>query len=355
MLTVSQIIRELRGKYPADHVLFLKFHDLAIQFRTNETRLIRALQYYFNPFISEKEENALLITAHQAEPPEFESEFLTKPPDPGKNRIKEEYFDLPDGRVVRKRLTSMIFIFGGDEHLAIGPCLANDNQVINFINNRLIAHMLEKGCLLGHAAGILLGKKGMAIAGVAGAGKSTLALKCVSLGASFVSNDRLLLERSDGGPLVMRGVPKLPRVNPGTVLNNPDLESVVPLEERRRFLELPASKLWDLEHKYDVPIGEVFGPDRFVLKAPVDAIVILNWRREKATPVIGRVDLSQRLELLEALIKSEGLFYIHSDASAPRDNTHQGYLDLLRGTETIEISGGVDFDVAASKCLEILK
>ena len=65
-----------------------------------------------------------------------------KTPDPGKTKIKEEYVDLDDGRIVRKRLTGMLFVFGGGQNVAVGPCGANLNQVINFINNRYIEWLL---------------------------------------------------------------------------------------------------------------------------------------------------------------------------------------------------------------------
>lgn len=41
-------------------------------------------------------------------------------PDPGKSKVKEEYADFPDGRLVRKRLTGMVFVFGEGDHLAMG-------------------------------------------------------------------------------------------------------------------------------------------------------------------------------------------------------------------------------------------
>ena len=61
-----------------------------------------------------------------------------KDPKPGKSKIKEEYGDLEGNRLVCKRLTGMVFVFGGETNLALGPCLVNSNLVVNFINNSRI-------------------------------------------------------------------------------------------------------------------------------------------------------------------------------------------------------------------------
>ena len=64
------------------------------------------------------------------------------------------------------------------------------------------------------------------MAGFSGAGKSTLALHVMSLGATFVSNDRVMVAETpanDSGAPMMYGVAKHPRINPGTAMNNPDL------------------------------------------------------------------------------------------------------------------------------------
>ncbi len=79
--------------------------------------------------------------------PEVGLAYIPKEPDPGKPRVKEEYLDFPDGRLVRKRLTGLVFAFNQTEHYALGPCLANLNQVVNFINSRLIQHALARGAL----------------------------------------------------------------------------------------------------------------------------------------------------------------------------------------------------------------
>ena len=220
-----------------------------------------------------------------------------KEPDPGKTKIKEEYANLADGRIVKKRLTGMVFVFGGDRHVALGPCVSNDNQVVNFINNRFIEFLIKGGCLLFHAAGIAWKGRGLAISGFSGTGKSTLALHIMRSGTDFISNDRVLVERSVQ-QLTMYGVAKMPRVNPGTVLHNDLLRSVIPAVERRKFEALPREELWNLEHKYDAIIDECFGLEKFKLSCPMTGLVVLNWKRMDAPCDVRPVNLNRRRDLL---------------------------------------------------------
>ncbi|MHB8988710.1 MAG: HprK-related kinase B [Desulfobulbia bacterium] len=348
----QEMVQRLRMEFPAALQLVLAFDDCKIGVRTNSPELTDALREYFSDFLSDLPSWDMLITAHEAKPPELPHAFTAKEPDPGKNKIKEEFVDFVDGRVVRKRLTGMVFVFGGEDSLAIGPCLANANQVINFINNRFISWKLRQGCLLGHAAGIGLHGCGLALAGFSGMGKSTLALHLMSRGTNFISNDRVLL-REDPAGLFMYGVAKLPRINPGTALNNPDLAGVIPPQDRKRFVGLAPEALWSLEHKYDVFLDHCFGPGRFTLAASMAGLVILNWQRSQAPTVAREVDIRQRRDLLPAFMKSAGLFFL-PEHGEEIDHSEEAYLERLVKTRVYEISGGIDFDRACDACLGIL-
>lgn len=351
--TCADLIDALRRDYPARHSIFLLFEKCSIEVRINNLDLVDKLKRYFKPFVSGSlQQTDMVITVHQAEV-EFDTAYTVKQPDPGKTKIKEEYVDLADGRIVRKRLTGMHFIFDGEHNLAVGPCLENDNQVVNFINNRFIEWKLKQGCLLGHAAGVTHKDHGLALAGFSGMGKSTLALHLMSRAARFVSNDRLLIER-DGESCKMSGVAKLPRVNPGTVLHNNDLDSVIPADQRRQFAQLTADKLWALEHKFDADIEECFGPDRFVLSAAMTGLIILNWQRDQGSVHVNRVNLAERPDLLPAFMKGTGLFYLPK-GDEPRDFPAASYLEMLRDVTVIELHGGIDFERAADICMDFLE
>ncbi len=350
---VDEVIPPTAKDAPMVGAMVLGFGECAIKVQSNHEPLLAELSQYFDQFVVNSDTPAqMTVTTIEQEPPVIDLDLMVKQPDPGKTKIKEEFYDLADGRLVRKRLTGLIFLFGKDTHLAIGPCLKNSNQVINFINNRLIQWELDRGCLLAHAAAVTSGGKGMALAGFSGMGKSTLALHMMSLGADFVSNDRLLVKNSGPGAW-MTGVAKLPRINPGTALNNPDLATVMPEKDRIRFAGLPPEELWPLEHKYDVDIEACFGPGRFTLDHAFDALGLLNWQRDGGPLQVREIDISRRLDLLEAFKKSPGLFFIE-DGQA-RDYSDEAYIKVMKNVVVYELSGGADFIQAAGICLDKLR
>ena len=354
VLQRKALVARLREAYPTPFEVDLAFGPCRITVAVNEQRMARALSDYFKPFAAAAGDSDIYITAHHAPEPDLPVSFIVKPPDPGKTKIKEAYADIPGGRIVRKQITGMVFIFGGQENLAIGPCLENMNQVINFVNNRFIEWRLCRGGLLGHAAGIMVDGRGMALAGFSGAGKSTLSLHIMSQGATFISNDRLIISSSDNG-VQMYGVAKMPRINPGTALNNPDLKTVIPPDERQRLSDMESDDLWDLEQKYDAMIDDCFGSGRFVLQAPMAGLVILNWKRGETGFFVRRVDLSQRRDLLPAFMKPVGLFFSsHKDCVMP-EPTEDNYIQLLAKTRVWEFGGGVDFDAAAKQCMMLCR
>jgi HprK-related kinase B len=179
----------------------------------------------------------------------------------------------------------------------------------------------------------------------------------MSRGALFVSNDRLLVDAGspEAGGLRMSGVPKLPRINPGTALNNPDLAVVVPDEDRARFLGMEVDELWALEHKYDVLLDQCFGAGRFVLQAPMQGLVVLNWKRGGGDTNIRFVKADERPDLLPAFMKPAGLFSLPRNGDASwRDPGLEAYAQVLSRCDLIEVSGGVDFERAADFCIEYL-
>ena len=371
-MRVSDLAERFRTRFPTRERLVVRLGECLIEVRTNSAPLADELRRYFHSFLSDSDRADIRITAHDAPVAELaldlDLDYLVKTPDPGKTKVKEEWCDLEDGRVVRKRLTGVHFLFGHGWNAAVGPCLENPNQVINFVNNRFIEHKLNRGALLGHAAGVCLdagdGLRGLAMAGFSGAGKSTLALHVMSLGAEFVSNDRVMVDDRPGTP-DMFGVAKHPRINPGTALNNPDLAGVVPPEERARFEDLPTEELWELEHKYDALIEECYGTGRFRLDAPLSGLVILNWRFGAGPCSVAAFDPAERPDLLPAFMKSTGLFYLPdsgvcpepspgADVAACGDQPPERYAEVLSKAACIEFSGGVDFDTAARVCMDFL-
>lgn len=321
---------------------------------TNEPRLRERLSLYFHDHLTRSHAPPdFRIVAVEAPVAEVQIALVEKAPDPGKTRVKEEYHDFRDGRLVRKRLTGMVFAFGGWLHVAYGPCLANDNQIVNFVNNRYMQWRLQQGYVLCHAGAVAREGRALALCGTSGAGKSTTALALVRAGLDFVSNDRTLLKPRDGG-VELLGIPKHPRVNPGTLVHNPMLRGLLSEREREDFLSMPPDELRRLERKYDVLIDQVVGPGRFPLQADLHALVVIAWDGDGPAR-IRAIDLAERLDLLAHVVKSPGLFYEPDQAASDVDLSPEAYLDVLRRRPIYEITGSRDFRAARDLCLRALE
>jgi HprK-related kinase B len=285
--------------------------------------------------------------------------FRDWPREAGKAGQKEQFFDLRDGRVVFKVRTQMQFLIGKGALLAAGPCVANANQIINFVNSQYISQRVHEKWALCHAAGVAHGERGLGIAARAGAGKSTLALHLLSSGLSFVSNDRLLIKRTERGP-ELAGIPKMPRVNPGTLLNNPDLRGILTPEREQQLASLTHEELWGLEEKYDVLVDRVYGKGRTIYRAALAGLVVLNWSfRNVGQPAEFRpVNLAERADLLDLVRKSPGVF--HRDASGENvqgsaEPDAEAVLEAAAGVRVWEATGSPQFDVGVRFCRRVLE
>jgi HprK-related kinase B len=147
----------------------------------------------------------------------------------------------------------------------------------------------------------------------------------------------------------MYGLAKLPRINPGTALNNRSLRSVLPPEQLEELQQVDQEDLWGLERKYDVDVTEIFGGDR-IAPGPVTmrGLVVLEWSRKASGAGFSRMRVKDRPEALDSCMKSPGLFYLPPDgapAAGRRD-----YLELLGDCPLLLAEGGVDFSSAAAEC-----
>ena len=214
----------------------------------------------------------------------------------------------------------------------------------------------HRGWLICHAAGLVYQGRGLGIAGFSGGGKSTLMLQLLADDAvSYLTNDRLFIRAGQDG-IEACGIPKLPRVNPGTIVHNPKLHDLIPGRQREALLKMPPQQLWELEDKYDVYVDRVYGEGRIVQEAMLAAFLILNWQRDAGEDLtVEAVDPAQRPDLLAALMKSPGPFYQYPDGHFQRDTDEfdePAYLDTLRHVVVYEARGRIDFSDMARRCIE---
>ncbi|EMI56279.1 HPr kinase [Rhodopirellula sallentina SM41] len=367
--SLSTVAEQLTdGVEIAGESVVLGLDDFLIRVRSNSVALLQGLRRYFAHVVVERDEGVradCTVLAIESGATDLGLSFVDWKREPGKSGRKDSYVDLAEndqgvGRLVRKVRTGMLFLQSETHRIAHGPCLANDNQVINFINCQYMNWLQQRGSVICHASAIAMDGRALAIAGFSGGGKSSLMLRLMELaGTRYVTNDRLFLESNATGEIQATGIPKLPRVNPGTIVSLSSLRPMLDETQIETYESLSPEHLWQLEQKFDVDVTKVYGSDRITLQSPMRDLLILNWdRTSDATCRIEPVDLRERPELLKAVTKSPGPFYVDARGQFQRDDVKQEiatYQDLLDRVDVWEASGKVDFDMATQTCQSILR
>lgn len=295
---IKKNVQQFEGVYQFDDVVFVV--------RSNEQKLIHALEAYFKEWIKKDakyDSDAVIVQAYNGEKYSEDYDFQDYY-EVGKKRVKEQFYDEAGYRVVLKTKTGVRFASGNNEWIAFGPLLAYSNQLINFMNAIFMEIKLQNQSLLFHAAGVYEGANGIVIAAKSGKGKSTTSLKLLNASYGFVSNDRVVITKLNTG-YKMIGVPKHPRVNPGTLLNNERLKHI--LKSPERFEKLSTQEIWDFEEKYDVLVDEVYGAKVFKLSANAKALLIIDWGDSNSPTSLKKLNLSARPDLLPAIMKTPSL------------------------------------------------
>jgi len=315
---------------------------VALRVLTNDEVVRRELETYFRAYVcSENTPGQAVIKLVQGAI-DLGSEWRDVGREPGK-RIKEAVRDVPGGRLILKRATGVVMALQPGQAIAIGDLRNNSNQGINLVNACFAGIVMQRGHLLLHASGVTRSGRAVALAGPPGAGKSTASLHLVERGFRFLSNDRVLARR---GPdrVEAIGYPKLPRVNPGTLLNHPRLRALLDPSEREALSALNADELWRLERKSDVNLDEVYGAGTVDLQGELCALVLLRWRVDGEAFQSRRLDSAEALAALPLYYKDLGAFDLGRPIRAERSvDRRAAYSELLDGLTVIEVRGRWDF------------
>ncbi|HHT00935.1 MAG TPA: HprK-related kinase B, partial [Thiomicrospira sp.] len=285
--------------------LDITVHQQVYRIRSNNQRLLELLETYFHNLT--EWQNANIEHENLTEIHVYETEQLTDlikqtqwidwKRDGGKIGRKDAVLDTEfEGqklRLLHKVKTGKLFLQPAPSQaesqtlipLALGKAQANSSQIINFILTQYLNQHLRQNWQLGHCSGMQLNQKGLAFAGLSGGGKSTLMLHLLNQAEHFISNDRLLLKRQNSR-LIMRGIPKQPRINPGTIVHNPRLHTLMTDQERHEYLALPTETLRAIEKKYDAPVHHLYHENCYLSESPVDALFILNWQSNSDEPTL---------------------------------------------------------------------
>ena len=195
--------------------------------------------------------------------------------------------------------------------------------------------LLDRGGAMLHSSALVRDGRAFAIVGESGSGKSSVAVRLLERGFDFLSNDRLIVRAGRPG-IVAYGLPKLPRVNPGTLLAGDRTRAVVDPENRRRYEKMPKKELWNVEHKHDLDVMNTLGR-RWVPYAPLELAVVLNWRYGGERFTFEPVDSGRALESFRAAAKTFGPFDLHLDERS--DNALRA---VARAVPVFRVTGSIN-------------
>jgi HprK-related kinase B len=338
----------LEGETPipatAGLVLHLTLRDVPVTVRTDSPQLHDILSSYFAQFIAPaSDDEGRLVCALQGQP-DIDASRLRDLPRRGGKPPKESYYDTERGRVIVKKQTGMVIYSDGPTRIIVGDVLSHSNQVINAVEQVYMEEHIDRDFFLLHAAAVARSpQSGILIASPSGGGKSSAALAAVGAGLKFMSNDRVLVTvTQDGARLV--GVPKKPRINPGTALALPQLRSLLAPEERDRYERMDPNELWDIESKLDVDVERVYGPGTLLLEAEMRLVFLLAWSPRSSDPVFTELGVDDAVVQMAQHLVSEGP-YRPDVRPVPGEQTIRA---ILRRTRCLKVTGGVNLPAFAS-------
>ncbi len=313
-----------RAMRPVSVTLHLQFPDYRVDVETNSLRLAGRLQSYFSEYLATTSTPPDAIVRAIVGAAEYDAAKMrvwSRPTTP--NRApKESYYDHDGVRYILKNRTGLLITLGETGASITGALEENANQVINLIGTIFGISLLERGYAMVHASAVVDARKGgeaTVFLGNSGSGKSSLALQLIERGGyDFLSNDRVLM-RANNGKVSVAGLPKKPRVNPGTLLASASLSRLVPRPRRRVYEQLPREELWQLEEKTDIDIEQELGA-RSRLAAELGRVYSLEWRPSGNGFEQHELDADGALNSLLATVKDFGPYDLHG---AERDHLPQ--------------------------------
>jgi HprK-related kinase B len=335
------VLRDVLAARAAPHTLALRFVDVPVRVFTDDAGVSAGLARYYAPWVVEDvEREAPTVTLLQGDVASGDG-FADIVRADGK-RVKEAVRELDGGRLVLKRQTGVVMGIWPGRAVAAGDVCRNLNQAVNLVNHLYAADLMARGYRLFHAAAVVRDDSAIVLAGVPGAGKSTASLHFVEAGWRFLSNDRVLARVTADGVVEVRGYPKQPRVNPGTLVHHPRLAGLLEPEDRRALLAMPPAELWALERKCDVDLDALYGAGTMLLASRMTMLVVLRWRPARAEPAtFRRLAEPELLDAVPLVAKDLGAFGIGAAATQPATDA-AAYVELMRRLPVHEACGGMD-------------
>jgi HprK-related kinase B len=345
-------LASVRRTYRPDRAFGLLIGGVPIAVDTDAPRIAERLREYFAPYAAPRTpSDPAMPVVHliQGEPLFDAAKLRDVPRRLREQGVKEAFYDADGFRVVVKRRTGVTIYVAEPDHYVVGDLVRNFNQAVNIVMGVYAKAMSRRGYIMLHASAIVGDVDGVAFASASGFGKSTVALALVERHQHLVTNDRLFARASAAGLVEMVGVPKKPRVNPGTLLRLPSLSPLVTDEERARYAAMTPEDLWALESKHDVDVDVLYGPGTTRLSGNLRAIFLLRWSPLDRGWNVRTLPAQDRASALEPLLKTAGVYDL---APPPAAAQHELLRGIAQTVDVYDVRGRADVDRLADLVLE---
>jgi|CXWL01.1.fsa_nt_gi HprK-related kinase B len=333
--------RTVGADYPAWATVRLRFLHYRIDVETNSLRAATRLKSYFGLHLAGDGNAPDIVLRALREKPAYDPARMKvwqRPAQP--DRVpKESYYDAKGTRFILKNRTGMLIKLGDDGAAIVGDIEKNLNQVVNLVGTLFGRSLVERGYSMLHASAVVRTGTDEAtiFLGNSGSGKSSLALQLIERGGyDFLSNDRVLL-RVEKGRVHAVGMPKKPRVNPGTLLASKSLSRLLSAKKRPLYEGLPPEELWQIEDKTDVDVGRSLGA-RERLDGDLVRAYSLAWRPSGTGLEVRPLDPASSLDAMHITAKDFGVF----DTTRAPGDAEREYKRIAAAAEFVQVSGKAD-------------
>lgn len=141
----------------------------------------------------------------------------------------------------------------------------------------------------------------------------------------------------------MLGVPKKPRINPGTIVSNPRLHFLLTPEELGRYRAMPIEELWHVERKFDLDLERVYGPGAVSRGASLHSAFFLDWTLGGGECRCRPLPPERFEEFCRAVFKDAGVFDPRNRETRIGPQHVAEYRRVLEGIPVYLVEGGVSF------------
>ncbi len=330
--------------------LRLRFRNVILEIRSNDRLLIDRVREYHRCYVEEDDASGEAFqVVHLLHIPGFRSSYEMRDFVRSKSgrKIKEEFIDLFEGRLVRKKKYGIEAYIDGVNHIMVGDIRENIHQVALFLNVVFARmYLAGRGYLLLNVAAISDGDNVISLASMPNTGTSgTILFDLIERKFKLTAFDRLMVRSRDD--LVQAiGYPLHPRVHPGSVLHHDRIMSSLSIGKQTRYRQLGPSELWALDESVQVDVDRIYGEHSTQLFGTLESLYILEWEPEsRFVTSFDELSTDELLKMAPVYYKDLGVFDLNNTRGERVVSPDLGHLNqIFNNIRKVRVRGRMNIE-----------